>query len=137
MSRAVQLVLLSVVILTCLQIGVAHVHDIIVIMVNHYFGSTVQLLCFVGANLSAAVHEILLPIMKEIKNDFNSVKDDLSSVKNDLSSLNKTVINLSKDLVDHKQQTTSEATCTGILPPLDCCQVHVSLIYAIMSAYLK
>ena len=61
--------------------------------------------------------------MKEIKNDLNSVKDDLSSVKNDLSSLNKTVINLRENLVDHKQQTTSEATCTGILP-LDCCQVH-------------
>ena len=49
---------------------------------------------------------MLLPIMKEIKNDPNSVKDDLNSVKNDLSSLNKTVINLSEDLVDHKQQTT-------------------------------
>ena len=35
--------------------------------------------------ISAAVHEILLPIMKEIKNDLNSVK-------NDSSSLNKTVI---------------------------------------------
>ena len=51
--------------------------------------------------ISAAVHEILLPIMKEIKNDLNSVK-------NDLSSLNKTVSNLSGDLEDYKQQTASE-----------------------------
>ena len=58
--------------------------------------------------ISAAVHEILLPIMKEIKNDLNSVKDDLNSVKNDLSSLNKTVCNLSGDLEDYKQQTASE-----------------------------
>ena len=99
-----------------------------------------------AASLSAAVHEILLPIMKEIKNDFNSVKDnlnsvkddlnsvkdDLNSVKNDLSSLNKTV---SGDLKDYKQQTASElaglqsnvtstviSTCTDFLP-LDCCQV--------------
>ena len=53
--------------------------------------------------ISAAVHEILLPIMKEIKNDLNSVK-------NDLSSLNKTVSNLSGDLEDYKQQTASELT---------------------------
>ena len=51
--------------------------------------------------ISAAVREILLPIMKEIKNDLNSVK-------NDLSSLNKTVSNLSGDLEDYKQQTASE-----------------------------
>ena len=51
--------------------------------------------------ISAAVHKILLPIMKEIKNDLNSVK-------NDLSSLNKTVSNLSGDLEDYKQQTASE-----------------------------
>ena len=65
--------------------------------------------------LSAAVHEILLPIMKEIKNDLNSVKDDLNSVKNDLNSfnetvslLNKTVSSLSGDLEDYKQQTSSQ-----------------------------
>ena len=70
---------------------------------------------FVGARLSAAVHEILLPIMKEIKNDLNSVKDDLNSVKNDLSSFNKTVSHLNKtvnslsgDLEDYKQQTASQ-----------------------------
>ena len=70
---------------------------------------------YVGARLSAAVHEILLPIMKEIKNDLNSVKDDLNSVKNDLSSFNETVKNLNKtvsslsgDLEDYKQQTSSK-----------------------------
>ena len=69
----------------------------------------------VGTRLSAAVHEILLPIMKEIKNDLNSVKHDLNSVKNDLSSfnetvshLNKTVSSLSGDLEDYKQQTASQ-----------------------------
>ena len=62
----------------------------------------------VGARLSAAVHEILLPIMKEIKNDLNSVKDDLNSVKNDLNSFNKTVSSLSGDLEDYKQQTASQ-----------------------------
>ena len=65
----------------------------------------------VGARLSAAVHEILLPIMKEIKNDLNSVKDDLNSVKNDLnsdlSSLNETVSGLIGDLEDYKQQTSN------------------------------
>ena len=45
----------------------------------------------VGASLSAVVREILLPIMKEIKNDLNSVK-------NDLSSLNKTVISLNDSM---------------------------------------
>ena len=65
-------------------------------------------LCIAASLISAAVHEILLPIMKEIKNDFNSLKDDLNSMKNDLSSLNKTVSNLSGDLEDYKQQTTSE-----------------------------
>ena len=90
---------------------------------------------FIAASLSAAVHEILLPIMKEIKNDLNSVKDNLSSIKNDLCSLNKTVSNLSEDFEDYKQQTASElaglqsnvtstviSTCTDFLP-LDCCQV--------------
>ena len=62
----------------------------------------------VGASLRAVVREILLPIMKEIKNDLNSVKGDLNSVKNDLSTLNKTVSNLSGDLEDYKQQTASE-----------------------------
>ena len=52
----------------------------------------------VVANLSAAFREILLPIMKEIKNDLNSVKDDLNSVKNDLSCLNKTVSDIERDL---------------------------------------
>ena len=52
--------------------------------------------CFcTAARLSAAVHEILLPIMKEMKNDLNSIKDDLNSVKNDLSSFNETVSKLS------------------------------------------
>ena len=112
----------------------------VAIMVSHYtLGAQYSYYyVFVGANLNAAVHEILLPIMKEIKNDLNSVKDDLSSVKNDLSSLNKTVINLSDlQLVDHKQQTTSEATCTGILR----CQVHephicmwIEVIYLVSSA---
>ena len=77
-----------------------------VMIVSHYFGSSTV---YVAANIhccvslvasliSAAVHEILLPIMKEIKNDFNSVKDDFNSVKNDLSNLNRTVSNLSGDL---------------------------------------
>ena len=68
--------------------------------------------------------------MKEIKNDLNSIKDDLSSVKNDVSNLNNTVINLNEDFADYRQQqTTSEDTCTGLLP-LDCCQVcnsHVDI----------
>ena len=50
--------------------------------------------------ISAAVHEILLPIMKEIKNDFNSVK-------NDLSSLNKTVSNLSGEVNMLRDDTSS------------------------------
>ena len=57
-------------------------------------------------------------------------------MKNDLSSLNKTVINLSEGLVDHKQQTTSEATCTGIFP-LDCCLVHESQICHVDKSHLS
>ena len=47
------------------------------------------------ANLSGAVHKILLPVMKEIKDDWNSVKDDLNSLKNDLSSFNDAMKNFS------------------------------------------
>ena len=78
-------------------------------MTIYYMQSHFISIHFVVASLiSAAVHEILLPIMKEIKNDLNSVKDDLNSVKNDLSSLNKTVNNLSGDIEEYKQQTASE-----------------------------
>ena len=92
---------------------------------SHY-----QILCLcIAASLSAAVHEILLPIMKEIKNDLNSVKDDLSAVKNDLISLNR---NLSGDHEDYKQQIASDiaelqsnvtSTVISTCTPLDCCQV--------------
>ena len=75
---------------------------------SHFITFQFCVLCIASSMISAAVHEILLPIMKEIKNDLNSVKNDLNSVKNDLSSLNKTVSNLSGDLEDYKQQTTSE-----------------------------
>ena len=72
----------------------------------HCRGSLHHILCLcIAASLSAAVHDILLPIMKEIKKDLNSVKDDLSSVKKDLSSLNKSV---SRDLEDYKHQTAFE-----------------------------
>ena len=57
--------------------------------------------------ISAAVHKILLPIMKEIKNGLNSVRDDLNSVKNDLSSLNKTVSNLSGEVNMLRDDTSS------------------------------
>ena len=50
--------------------------------------------------LSKAVKQVLLPIMK-------SIKDDLNSVKRELTSLNKTVSHLSGDLEQHKNQTAS------------------------------
>ena len=50
--------------------------------------------------LSKAVKQVLLPIMK-------SIKDDLNSVKGELTSLNETVSHLSGDLEQHKNQTTS------------------------------
>ena len=50
--------------------------------------------------LSKAVKQVLLPIMKSIKGDFNSVKGELTS-------LNETVSHLSGDLEQHKNQTTS------------------------------
>ena len=101
MSRAVQLVLLSVVILTCLQTGVAHDIDVDGKSLLWQQYMLCCCVCVVASMISAAVHEILLPTMKEIKNDLNSVK-------NDLSSLNKTVSDLSGDLEDYKQQTASE-----------------------------
>ena len=64
--------------------------------------------------ISAAVHEILLPIMKEIKNDLNSVKNDLEDYKQKTAS----------ELAGLQSNVTSAvtSTCTGFLP-LDCCQV--------------
>ena len=50
--------------------------------------------------LTEAVKLVLLPIMK-------SIKDDLNSVKGELTSLNKTVSHLSGDLEQQKNQTTS------------------------------
>ena len=77
----------------------------------------------VVASLSAAVHEILLPIMKEIKNDFNSIKNDLSSlnktvsdIKRDLSSLNDSI---SENVEAHDNQVTTELIkLHGIATPL-------------------
>ena len=70
-------------------------------IIGLYRTVTVKLFVCVGTRLSAAVHETLLPIMKEIKNDLNSVK-------NDLSSFNETVKNLSLNLEDCRQQTASQ-----------------------------
>ena len=50
--------------------------------------------------LIEAVKQVLLPIMK-------SIKDDLNSVKGELTSLNETVSHLSGDPEQHKSQTTS------------------------------
>ena len=63
------------------------------------FSSLCTRVCAVQG-LSKAVKQVLLPIMK-------SIKDDLNSVKRELTSLNKTVSHLSGDLEQHKNQTTS------------------------------
>ena len=64
--------------------------------------------------ISAAVHEILLPTMKEIKNDLNSVKNDLEDYRQQTAS----------ELAGLQSNVTSTVTsaCTGLLPR-DCCQV--------------
>ena len=104
MSRPLKLALVLIVLLTCVHIGAVQDDGKSLYLIQQ---SNSLMFC-VGARLSAAVHEILLPIMKEIKNDLNSLKDDLNSVKNDFNSFNKTVSSLSGDLEDYKQQTASQ-----------------------------
>ena len=60
------------------------------------------------ASLSAAVHEILLPIMKEIKNDLNSVKNELSSLNRTVISLNDSMNRISDNVEAHDNHVTNE-----------------------------
>ena len=101
-----QLLLVSTVLLTCVYIGVAQDDGE---SLNYKCRDNIHINnVFIGARLSAAVHEILLPIMKEIKNDLNSIKDELRCIKEDLSSLNETMNGISEDVEEHDTHTTTE-----------------------------
>ena len=58
--------------------------------------------------ISAAVHKILLPIMKEIKNDLNSVKNELSSLIQTVISLNDSMNRISDNVEAHDNHVTTE-----------------------------
>ena len=58
--------------------------------------------------ISAAVHEILLPILKEIKNELNSVKNDLSSLNKTVISLNDSMNRISDNVEAHDNHVTTE-----------------------------
>ena len=58
--------------------------------------------------ISTAVHEILLPIMKEIKNELNSVKNDLSSLNKTFISLNDSMNRISDNVEAHDNHVTTE-----------------------------
>ena len=116
MSRSLKLSLVSIVLLTCVHIGATQ-DDGESLYLNGFI--IVFIIC-VDANLSAAVHKILLPIMKEIK-------DDLNSVKNDLSSFNKTVNTLSGDLEDYKQQTSSQLSSLNNTQNLQLGQLYTKI----------
>ena len=58
--------------------------------------------------ISAAVAEVLLPILNCIKTDLNNLNELYSNLNATVSNLEETVSNLNKTVEDHKSQTTSE-----------------------------
>ena len=60
--------------------------------------------------ISAAVAEVLLPILNDIKTDLNNLNELYSNLNATVSNLEETVSNLNKTVEDQKRQTTSEHT---------------------------
>ena len=107
MSRAVQLVLLSVVILTCLQTGVAqHVDGNL--SNTSILKSDINLNFCIVARIMGAIIEVLVPHINDIKEELRCIKNDLANLTVTVSNLGGTVSNLSAELEDYKQQSASE-----------------------------